>query len=94
MESIKKNIDYTSLLTKLKAELPERAPKKPKIERTSYPSEAQKRLMNVCGFIDFLNPPGFSSLTEVNESVTNFVTKRLKFEKEHKCMPCPDICNT
>jgi hypothetical protein len=88
------NINYTTLLTKLKVELLERAAKKPKIERTFYPSEAQSRLLNVCGFIDFLNPPRFSSLTKVTEFVTNFVNKRNEFEKEYKSISFVDqICH-
>lgn len=49
------SIKYTSLLTKLRVELLERALKKPKIKKTFYPSEAQKQLLNICGFIDFLS---------------------------------------
>lgn len=74
--------NYTSLLTKLKAESPKRAFKKPKIKETFYPNKAHNQLLNVCGFIDFLNPPGFPSLMEVNEIVT-------EFEKEHESLPCP-----
>ena len=37
MEGNKTNINYTTLLTKVKVELLERAVKKPKIERTIYP---------------------------------------------------------
>ena len=81
-------------MTKLKAELPERGAKKQKIEQTFYPSEAHKRLLNVCGFIDFLNPPWFFSLTEVNEFVTNFVTTRFEVEKEHNNnLPYLGICH-
>ena len=45
----------------------------------------------MCGFIDFLNPPRFSSLAEVNEFVTNFVNKRIIFENEHKTSICPSM---
>jgi hypothetical protein len=93
MEGDKTNINYTTLLTKLKAELPDRAPKNLKIEKKFYPSEAQSSILNVCGFIDYLNPPGFSSLAEVNEFVTTYVNKRKEFEKEHKSLPCPGMCN-
>ena len=41
-----------------------------------YPNEGQKRMLNIYDFIDFLNPPRFHSLVEVNEFVTNFVNKR------------------
>jgi hypothetical protein len=85
--------NYTTFLTKLKAGLPERAPKKMKTEKTFYPNEAQCRLLNVCGFIDYLNPPGFSTVAEVNNFVTTYVNKRNDFEKEHKSMPCPGMCN-
>ena len=75
MEGNKTNINYTSFVAKLKAKLPERPVKKPKIKRTFYSSEAQKRLSNVWGFIEFLNPLGFFWLVEVNEFVTNYVDK-------------------
>ena len=91
MEGDKTKINFTLLLTQLKKELPERPLKKPKVEKTFYPSEAQKRLLNICGFIDYLNPPGFSSVAEVNEFVTNFVNKRTAFENEYKTLPCPGM---
>jgi uncharacterized radical SAM superfamily Fe-S cluster-containing enzyme len=50
-------------------------------------------LLNVCGFIDFLNPPWFLSLAEVNEIVINYVNKRNEFENEHKSLPCLGMCN-
>ena len=91
MEGDKTKINFTSLLTQLKAELPARPINKPKVEKIFYTTEAQKRLLNVCGFIDFLNPPWFSSAAEVNEFVTNFVNKRTAFENEHKTLPCPGM---
>ena len=72
MEADKTKINFMSFLTQLKAGLPERPMKKPKAEKIFYPSESQKRLLNVCGFIDFLNPPRFSSTAEINEFITNF----------------------
>ena len=63
-------INYSRLLTKLKAEVPETTPKKPHIEKTFFPTEAQRRLLNVCGYKDFLNPPGFGTVWEVNQFVT------------------------
>lgn len=84
-------INYWTLLTQLKKELPERSLKKPKVEKNFYPSEAQKRLLHICGCIDFLNPPGFSSVSEVNDFVTNFVNKRTAFENEYKTLPCPGM---
>ena len=65
--------------------------KKPKVGKIFYPSEAQKRLLNVCSFIDFLNPLGFSSVVEVNELVANFVNKRTTFENEHKTSTSPGM---
>ena len=49
--------------------------------------------MNVCGFIDFLNPLRFFSLASANEFVTNFINKRTEFENEHKSLPSPGICH-
>ena len=65
--------------------------KKPKVEKIFYSSEAQNRLLNVCGFIDFLNPPGFSLVVEANEFVINFVNKCTTFENELKTSPCPGM---
>lgn len=42
------NINYKLLLMNLKGELPEKTLKKPKIEKTFYPNEAQNWLLNVC----------------------------------------------
>ena len=42
---------------------------------------AQKWLLNVCGFIDFLNPPRFAYLVKVNASVTKFANKRIELER-------------
>ena len=64
-----------------------------KIEKTFYPNEAQCRMLNVCGFIDYLNPPRFSTVAKVNNFVTTCVNKQNDFEKEHKNMPCPSMCN-
>jgi hypothetical protein len=64
-----------------------------KTEKTFYPNGAQCRLLNVCGFIDYLNPPGFLTMAEVNNFVTTYVNKRNDFEKEHKSMLCPGMCN-
>ena len=86
------NINYKLLLTKSEVELPERALKKLKIKKTFYPSEAQKQLLNTCSFINFLNQPGFASLVEVNEFVIKFVNKRTEFEKNHKSLPYPGVC--
>ena len=82
-------INYSRLLSKLKAEVPETAPKKPKIEKQFFPTEAQRRLLDICGYKDFLNPPGFGSVREVNEFVTEHADYRKEFEKKHGGMPCP-----
>lgn len=58
-----------------------------------HTSEAQKRLLNVCSFINFMNPPAFHALAKVNEFVTNFVNKYNDAQKEHKSLPCPSICH-
>ena len=63
-------INYFRLLTKLKAEVSEMTSKKPRIEKTLFPTEAQRRLLDVCGYKDFLNPPGFETVREVNQFVT------------------------
>ena len=84
-------INYSRLLSKLKAKVPDTTPKKPRIEKTFYPTEAQRRLLDVCGYKEFLNPPGFGTVREVNEFVTEHADFRKEFEKTHGGMPCPGI---
>ena len=84
-------INYSRLLNKLKAEVPETTPKKPRIEKTFFPTEAQRRLLDVCGYKEFLNPPGFKTVREVNQFVTEHVDFRKEFEKKLGDMPCPSI---
>ena len=84
-------INYSRLLTKLKAEVPETTPKKPRIEKTFFPTEAQSRLLDVCGYKDFLNPPGFGTVREVNQFVTEHADHIKEFEKKHDNMPYPGI---
>ena len=84
-------INYSRLLTKLKAELPETTPKKTRIEKKLFPTEAQRRLLDVCGYQDFLNPPGFDTIWKVNQFVTEHAEYIKEFEKKHGGMPCPCI---
>lgn len=55
---------------------------------------AQKWLLNVCGFVDFLNPPWFAYLVELNEFLTKFANKRMEFEKKHKNLSCRGVCHS
>lgn len=84
-------INFFRLLTKLKAELPERTPKKPRGEKKLYFTEAQRRLLDVCGYKDFINLLGFNSVREVNQFVSEYADYRKKFEKIHGDMPCPGM---
>ena len=70
-------INYSRLLNKLKAEVPDTTPKKSRIEKTFYPTEAQRQFLDVCGYKEFLNPPGFGTAREVNQ----FVTEHADFRK-------------
>ena len=80
-------INYFQLLTKLKAELPETSPKKPRNTKKFYPTEVQRRLLDVCGYKNFLNPLGFESVREVNQFVTEHAEYRKDFEKMHGDLP-------
>jgi hypothetical protein len=84
-------INFSRLLTKLKAELPETTPKKPRIAKKFYPTEAQCRLLDVCGYKNFLNPSGFDSVREVHQFVTEHADYKNEFERKHSDMPCPGI---
>ena len=84
-------INYSRLLTKLKAEVPETTPKKSRIEKTFFPTKTQRRFLDVCKYKDFLNPPCFGTVREVNQFVTEHADHRIKFEKKHGGMPCPNM---
>ena len=72
-------INYSRLLTKLKAELSEISPNKPRNVKKFHPTEAQRRLLDVCGYKNFLNPPDFESMREVNEFITEHAEHRKVF---------------
>ena len=72
-------INYSHLLTKLKAELPESTPKKSCSAKRFYPTETQRWLLDVCGYKFFLNSPGFDTVKEVNQ----FVTEHAKYRKKN-----------
>ena len=84
-------INYSRLLTKLKAELPETSPKKPRNTKKFYSTEAQRRLLDVCGYKISLNPPDFESVWEVNQFVTKHTEHRKDFEKMYGGLPCPGM---
>ena len=74
-------INYSRLLTKLKAEVPETTSKKSRIEKTLFPTEAQRRLLDVYWYKDFLIPPCFGIVKEVNQFVKEHANHKL-FWKE------------
>ena len=84
-------INYSRLLTKLKVELPKTTPKKTRIEKKLFPTEAQRRLLDVCGYKYFLNPLDFDTVREVNKFVTEHAEYRKEIEKKHGGMSCPSI---
>ena len=84
-------INYSRLLTIFKAELPETNPKKPRNVKTLYSIQPQRRLLDVCGYKNLLNPPGFESVREVNEFVTEHAKYRKDFEKMHGGLLCPGM---
>ena len=81
-------INYSRLLTKLKVELPDTNPKKPRNGKKFYPTEVQRRLLDVCEYKNFLNPPGFDNVREVNQFVTEYAQYQKDFEKIHGDSPC------
>ena len=84
-------INYSRLLTKSKAELPKTTPKKPRIEKKFFPTQAYHRLMDICGNKDFLNFPGFDTVREANQFITEHAEQRKEFEKKHGDMLCLGI---
>jgi hypothetical protein len=72
----------------LQTELPETTPNKSRIAKKFYPTEAQRRLLDVCGYKDFLNPPGFDSVGEVNQFVTEHADYRNELGEKHGDMSC------
>ena len=54
-------INYSRLLTKLKTALPETTPKKPRV-MNFFSNEAQRRLLDICAYKNFLNPPSFDTV--------------------------------
>ncbi len=91
-ENAKTKLNYGALLCKFKTELTQNSasePKKPKVEKTYQPTEAQWKLLNVCGFRDFKTPPTFKSVPEVNEFVTEYADKKTTFLQKHGALPCP-----
>ena len=81
-------INYSRLLIKLKIEFRKTSPKKPRNVKTFYPTEAQRRILDVCGYNFFLNPHGFESVREVNEFVTEHAEHQKDFEKMHGDLSC------
>ena len=84
-------INYFRLLTKLKADLPETIPKKPRNANKFYPSEEQRRLLDVCSFKVFLEPHGFDIVREVNQFVTEYVEYRKDFGRILGGLLCPGM---
>jgi deferrochelatase/peroxidase EfeB len=86
-------INYASMLTKLKADLPESElePKKRRRSSTTsfYPTEAQNRLLDVCGYKDFTNPPAFDTIKETNAFVTKYADNKKAFKDRYGSEPCP-----
>ena len=86
-------IIYASMLTKLKADLPEPEPEPKKRGRFSatsfYPTEAQNRMLDVCGYKDFTNPPTFDTIKETNAFVTKYTDYKKAFNNRYGSDPCP-----
>ena len=84
-------INNYRLLTKMKAEWPQTTPKKPCSVKKFYPTEAQRRLLNVCSYNFFLNPTYFDTIIEVNQFVTEHLKYITEFEKIDGGMRCPGM---
>jgi hypothetical protein len=84
-------INFSHLLTKMNAELSGTTPKKPRIAKKFYPTEAQRRFLDVCEYNDFLNPPSFDSVREVTQFVTEHADYKNEFERKYSGMSCPGM---
>ena len=86
-------MNYASMLTKLNVDLPEREPEPKKRVRFSttsfYPTEAQNRLLDVCSYKDFTNPPAFDTIKEANAFVTKYADNKKAFKDRYGSEPCP-----
>ena len=85
-------INYASLLTKLKADLP-KSELEPKNRRRSstiyfYPTEAQNRMLDVCGYKYFTNPSAFDTIKETNTFVTKYADNKEAFEDRYGSESC------
>ncbi len=88
----KTKVNYGTLLCKLKIELTQNVtsePKKPKVEKIYQPTEAQQKLLDVCGFKDFKTPLSFKCVPKVNEFMTKHVNKKTTFLQKHGALPYP-----
>ena len=85
-------INYASMLTKLKADLPESEPEAKKRRRSSttsfYPTEAQNHMLDVCGYKDFTNLPAFDAIKEANTFVTKYADIKKAFKDIYDSKPC------
>lgn len=90
-KNAKTKVNYGMLLCKLKTELTHNetsAPKKPKVEKTYQLTKVQWKLLNVCGFRAFKNPPMFKFVPKVNQFVIKCVDKKTIFLQQHDALPC------
>ena len=71
--------------------MPKTTPKKPRNEKTFILRKVQRRLIDVYGYKNFLNPPSVRIVREVNQFVTEHADHNFFFEKKHSDMPCPGI---
>jgi hypothetical protein len=65
--------------------------KKNKRKQTSYPTESQLRLLDVCGYKGYNEPLAFESSSEANRFVDNWNNKKTKFLETHSKMLAPSI---
>ena len=84
---LRKHID------KLKVDLPESEPEPKKKHRSSttsfYPTKAQNRLLDVCGYKNFVNPPAFNTIKEANAFITKYADNKKAFKVRYGSEPCP-----
>lgn len=73
-------INHSRMLTKLKANLLEKFPKRPRNTKTFYPTKVQWQFLDICSYKCFLHPPSFDIVLEVNEFITEHAKNQVNVQ--------------
>lgn len=66
-------------------------PKKAKVEKMYYLTEAQSKLLDVCDFKDLKMLLALKNVGEVNDFVSQYVQSKTEFQEKHGTLPCLGI---